>query len=252
MDEGGLALLTHVGGLADPQVVEIIGLAGFDGAFIDMEHSSFGLRDVQAMVVAAERVSITPFVRPPGFDPAFLLRLLDIGVQGLLIPHMDSADMARAAVKAVRYPPLGDRGMAAAGRAARYGAVPLLEHMQTSNREIVLGGLIEDVAALERIGEIVAVDGLDLVGIGPQDLSRSLGVSGTPDHPDLVAAIETVREAVQATDGRVRLAIPLNHAAFPRTATQLQEMGVSYSNCSPTPEVRLLRSWREQLAEARA
>ena len=81
--EGGLALGTHVGGIPDPQIVEIIGIAGFDAAFIDMEHTSFDLHDVQAMVVAAERVGITSIVRTPGFDPAFILRLLDMGVQGI-------------------------------------------------------------------------------------------------------------------------------------------------------------------------
>lgn len=251
LDEGGLALGAHVGGLADPQVVEIIGLAGFDAAFIDLEHSSFDLRDVHAMVVAAERAGVTPIVRPPGLNPGFVLRLLDMGVQGLLLPHVESADVARAAVQAVRYPPDGDRGMAPASRAARFGDTPLLEHIASSNREIVLGCLIEDTAAVERIEEIVAVDGVDLIGIGPSDLSRSLGVSGRPDHPDLVAAIDRVRAAVRASD-RVRLAIPLDHAAFPRSAAELTELGVSYANCAPTPEARLLRSWRDQLGRARA
>src|SRR5947208_12718921 len=82
LSEGGLALGTHVGGIADPQIVELIGLAGLDAAFIDMEHTSFDLHDVQLAVMAAERVGITPIVRTPGFDPAFILRLLDMGVQG--------------------------------------------------------------------------------------------------------------------------------------------------------------------------
>src|SRR5579883_2038663 len=131
--QGGLALGTHVGGIADPQIVEIIGLAGFDAAFIDMEHTSFDLRDVQLMVMAAERVGITPIVRPPGFDPAFLLRLLDMGVQGIQVPHIEGPDAAREAVKAVRYPPDGDRGMAGASRASDYGKVKLLDHMASSN-----------------------------------------------------------------------------------------------------------------------
>ena len=92
LQEGGLALGTHVGGIADPQIVEIIGLAGFDAAFIDMEHTSFDLHDVQLAVMAAERVGITPIVRTPGFDPAFILRLLDMGVQGIQVPHVDSAE----------------------------------------------------------------------------------------------------------------------------------------------------------------
>ncbi len=89
--EGGMALGTYVGGIADPQVVEIIGHAGFDAAFIDLEHTSFDLRDVQLMVMAAERMGIAPIVRTPGFDPAFILRLLDMGVQGLQLPHVNSA-----------------------------------------------------------------------------------------------------------------------------------------------------------------
>ena len=248
--QGGLALGTHVGGIADPQIVEIIGLAGFDAAFIDMEHTSLDLHDVQAMVVAAERVGITPIVRTPGFDPAFILRLLDMGVQGIQVPHVSDPETAKEAVKAVRYPPEGERGMAAGGRAAQYGKVPLLDHMASSNREIILACMIEDMAAVERIGEIAAVPGVDLLAVGPSDLSRSLGVSGHPDHPRLVAAIERVREGVRKGAG-CRLAIPLAHAALPRNAAQLKEMGVGYTNCAPTPEARLLKSLSDQAAEAR-
>jgi len=250
LSEGGLALGTHVGGIPDPQIVEIIGLAGFDAAFIDMEHTSFDLHDVQAMVMAAERVGITPIVRTPGFDPAFILRLLDMGVQGIQVPHVSSAETARQAVAAVRYPPLGERGMAAASRAADFGKIPLLDHMARSNREVLLACMIEDMAAVECIDELAAVEGVDLFAVGPSDLSRSLGVSGHPDHPRLVAAIERVRAAVAKGAG-ARLAIPLAHAAFPRNAAQLKELGVGYTNCAPTPEVRLLRSLQAQAAEAR-
>src|SRR6201987_706414 len=247
--EGGLALGTHVGGIADPQVVEIIGLAGFDAAFIDMEHTTYDLHDVQLAVMAAERVGITPIVRTPGFDPAFILRLLDMGVQGIQVPHVGDAATARAAVKAVRYPPLGDRGMAAGSRAAEFGRIPLAEHMAQSNREILLAWLIEDMAAVERIDEIAAVEGVDLLAVGPSDLSRSLGASGQPDHPRLVAAIDPVRAAGNKRAGP-RLPLPLNHAAFPRNAAQLRELGAGYTNCAPTPEARLLRSLQTQLSEA--
>jgi len=251
LNEGGLALGTHVGGIADPQIVEIIGLAGFDAAFIDMEHTSFDLRDIQLMVMAAERVGITPIVRTPGFDPAFILRLLDMGVQGVQVPHVSNAATARDAVKAVRYPPQGERGMAAASRAADYGRTRLLDHMAQSNREITLACMIEDVEAIENIDAIAAVEGVDLLAVGPSDLSRSLGVSGEPDHPRLVAAIDRVRAAVRNTNTGVRLALPLNHAAFPRNAAQLKELGAGYTNCAPTPEVRLLHSLQSQAAEAR-
>jgi 2-keto-3-deoxy-L-rhamnonate aldolase RhmA len=250
MNAGGLALGTHVGGIADPQIVEIIGLAGFDAAFIDMEHTSYDLRDVQLAVMAAERVGITSIVRTPGFDPAQILRLLDMGVQGIQVPHVSSPDTAREAVAAVRYPPHGERGMAAGSRAAEYGRVALLDHMAQSNREILLACMIEDIEAVERIDEIAAVEGVDLLAVGPSDLSRSLGVSGHPDHPRLVAAIDRVREAVKKGAG-ARLALPLNHAAFPRNAAQLKELGAGYTNCAPTPEARLLRSLQQQAAEQR-
>src|SRR6266403_1908259 len=212
MNEGGLALGTHTGGIADPQIVEIIGLAGF--------------------------------------DPAFILRLLDMGVQGIQVPHVSDPQTAREAVKAVRYPPQGDRGMAAGSRAADFGKTPLLDHMAKANREILLACMIEDMAAVERIDEIAAVEGVDLLAVGPSDLSRSLGVSGQPDHPRLIAAIDRVREAVKKGAG-ARLALPLNHAAFPRNAAQLRALGAGYTNCAPTPEARLLHSLQTQLREAR-
>ena len=102
------------------------------------QHADAIGRDVQLMVMAAERVGITSIVRTPGFDPAFILRLLDMGVQGIQVPHVSDPETAREAVKAVRYPPQGDRGMAAGSRAADFGKTPLLEHMAKSNREVLL------------------------------------------------------------------------------------------------------------------
>jgi 2-keto-3-deoxy-L-rhamnonate aldolase RhmA len=248
--EGGLAFGTYVGGIADPQIVEIIGHAGFDAAFIDLEHTSFDLRDVQLMVMAAERMGISPIVRPPGFDPAFLLRLLDMGVQGIQLPHINSAAEARAAVAAVRYAPAGERGMAAGTRASAYGKVPPKEHMEQSNREITLAIMIEELSALDEIDEIAATEGVDLVVVGPADMSRALGVAGQTDHPKLVETINRVAAAVKKS-GVTRLALPMNNAVFPRNAAQLRELGVGYANCAPSPEVRLLRALQTQIDDAR-
>jgi 4-hydroxy-2-oxoheptanedioate aldolase len=248
--EGGLAFGAYVGGIADPQIVEIIGHAGFDSAFIDLEHTSFDLRDVQLMVLAAERMGITPIVRTPGFDPAFILRLLDMGVQGLQLPHVNSAAQARAAVRAVRYAPLGERGMMAASRAADFGKVPAAEHMAQSNREITLAIMIEELSALEEIDEIARTEGVDLVVVGPADMSRALGVPGQTDHPKLVETINRVADAVRRS-GVTRLALPLGNAVFPRNAAQLRALGVGYANCAPAPEARLLKSLQAQVNEQR-
>jgi 2-keto-3-deoxy-L-rhamnonate aldolase RhmA len=106
--EGGLALGTYCGPFAGNTIVEIIGHAGFDAAFIDMEHMPLDLREVQLMVLAAERVGITPIVRTPGFDPALILRLLDMGAQGIQVPHISGVDGARAAVKGAGAAQRGD------------------------------------------------------------------------------------------------------------------------------------------------
>ena len=250
LHEGGLALGTYTGGIADPQIVEIIGHAGFDAAFIDMEHTSFDLRDIQLMVMAAERVGITPIVRTPGFDPAFILRLLDMGVQGIQVPHISNAAAAREAVKAVRYAPRGDRGMAGASRASDFGKISLKEHMEQSNREITLAVMIEDLPALDDIDAIASTEGIDIIAIGPSDMLRALGVAGTADHPKMLAAVQRVSDAIRK--GSVaRLALPMNHAALPRNAKQLRELGVGYCNCAPSPEVRILKSMQAQVAEAR-
>ena len=109
MREGGLALVSHVG-FADPAVVEIIASAGFDGAFIDMEHSVFDLQTVGEMIRVADLCGITPVVRVPDENPKTILRVLDMGAQGIQVPHIAGAEGAKRAVEAGRYPPIGARG----------------------------------------------------------------------------------------------------------------------------------------------
>ncbi|MBO19901.1 MAG: hypothetical protein CL732_05100, partial [Chloroflexi bacterium] len=147
MNEGGLAIVSHVG-FADPAVIEIIALAGFDGAFIDMEHSVFDLETVGDMIRTADLCGITPVVRVPDDNPKTILRLLDMGAQGIQIPHIAGVEGARRAVQAVRYPPLGERGGAGSTRAAGYGSTPWTEHMESSNREILLILMTEDKRGL--------------------------------------------------------------------------------------------------------
>ncbi len=249
--EGGLALGAYSGSFGTPSMVEIIGLAGFDSVFIDMEHKPFDLNDIQMMVLTAERVGITPIVRTPGFDPAFILRLLDMGVQGVYLPHIDGAEAARKAVDAVYYPPLGDRGMMGISRVAEYGKIPLTQHMEQSNREVLLAVMIEDLKALDEIDEIAAIKGVDLIAVGASDMSRALGTTGEPpNHPKLVAVIERVAEAVRKSNN-ARLSLPIGHRFFPRSISQLRDMGVSYTNVAPHPDVRLLKAMSQHVPDIR-
>ena len=120
--ENRLALGTYVT-FADPQVIEIIGLAGFDAAFIDMEHTTFDLGLINQMIMAADLAGVTSMIRIPGNDENLILRLLDAGAQGIIIPHIDGLEGAKRAVDAVRYAPMGHRGGAGGTRAARFGTV---------------------------------------------------------------------------------------------------------------------------------
>jgi len=249
MKQGKLAIGTYVG-LADPAVVELIGLAGFDAAFIDMEHTSFDLPLVEAMIRACEVTGITSMVRVPDNNPKTILRVLDAGAQGIQIPHIAGAGDALAAVRAVRYAPLGNRGMAGATRAARYGAVPLPEHMATSNAEILLAVMVEDKAALAALAEIAAIPGVDLIAIGPHDLSAALGVAD-PRDPLLKRTIEGIAATLRKV-GKAKLAFPLGIPAYPLRASELQALGVAYTNCQPGDLRRLLLSYEQQVREIQA
>jgi len=151
-----LAIGTYVN-LADPTLVEIIGLAGFDAAFIDMEHSAFDFQLVQEMVRACDLVGISSLVRVPDNNPKTILRVLEMGAQGIQIPHIAGRDDALAAVRAVRYAPLGERGMGGSTRATRYGTVPLNEHIVTSNSEIILAVMVEDMEAIRQLEDIASI-----------------------------------------------------------------------------------------------
>ena len=195
MREGKLALGKYVS-LADPQVVEIIGIAGFDAAFIDMEHTGFDLRTVEEMIRASDLAGVTSMVRVPDNDAKLILRILDMGAEGIIVPHIEGLEGAKRAVDAVRYPPLGDRGGAGGTRAARFGSVPWNEHVQQSNNEIVLSVMTEDDKGINDVEAIAALDGVDLVSIGPTDLSQTLGVTD-PADPRLRDNVNEIAEQGQ-------------------------------------------------------
>jgi 4-hydroxy-2-oxoheptanedioate aldolase len=249
MREGGFALIGYVGAFPGPIAVELAGYAGFDGIRVDLEHTPLGLDDIHIKVLAAERMGITPLVRPPSLDPAFILRLLDMGVQGITLPHISNPRAAKEAVDAVRFPPIGHRGMGGGTRAAHFGSISRKEHIVQSNREILLGVLIEDAEGIDEIDAIAGTEGIDMVAIGVNDLALGLGVTGTVDDPKLVDAVNRIAEAVRRH--KKFLSISIGHKVFPRTLPELRKLGVCYAHCGPSPEARLLESMSAQVAEFR-
>jgi 4-hydroxy-2-oxoheptanedioate aldolase len=175
-------------GLANPYTAELCATVGYDWLLIDGEHVPNTIQTTLSQLQAVAAYPVAPVVRPAWNDPVELKRLLDIGAQNLLIPMVQNADQARAAVAAVRYPPNGIRGVGTAlARAARWGGVS--DYLARSDDEICLLCQVETADALGQLDDIVAVDGVDGVFIGPADLAASMGHIRNPGHPDVRAAI---------------------------------------------------------------
>ena len=170
-------------------VSELLGGAGFDWVLVDLEHSPIETVEVQtALQALASNPEVAAAVRPPSHDPAVIKRLLDMGAQTLLLPFVETAEQAAAAVQAVRYGPRGIRGMAGMTRATRYGLVE--NYFDTAEEELCLVLQIESVRGLEALDAIATTDGVDAIFFGPADLSASMGHPGQMSHPEVVAEIE--------------------------------------------------------------
>jgi 2-keto-3-deoxy-L-rhamnonate aldolase RhmA len=179
-------------------VAEILSLCGFDALVIDHEHAPGGLESLVGLLRASGGSETTRLVRVPWNDPVGLKRVLDCGVEGVMIPMLESADQARAAVAACRYPPHGVRGAAyTVTRAADYGTAD--DYRAACGDRLLIIGQVESLAAIEQIPALAAVDGLDLLLIGPLDLSGSAGHLGELDHPTVRAAIERAEQAILAS-----------------------------------------------------
>ncbi|WP_350352918.1 HpcH/HpaI aldolase/citrate lyase family protein [Microbacterium sp. A8/3-1] len=178
-------------------VTEVAAGSGLDWLLIDMEHSTNTLESVLLQLQTVAAYPITPLVRVPSNDTVAIKQILDLGAQNLIVPMVSSADEARAAVAATRYPPAGVRGVGSAlARSARWNRVD--GYLQESAQHTSLTVQIETAAGVDAAAEIAAVDGIDAVFVGPSDLSASMGLLGQQTHPDVVAAVEKVFTAVKA------------------------------------------------------
>ena len=174
--------------LSSPYAIDVVADAGFDWLMIDTEHSPADVPEVLDQLQAIAGHAPSAIVRPASNDPVLIKRLLDIGVQTLLVPCIESADQARAAVAAVRYPPNGIRGVSALTRATRFGRVK--DYPAKADAEVCLLLQIETRAGLDALEQIAEVEGVDGLFIGPGDLAASLGHIGQLGHPEVVAAVE--------------------------------------------------------------
>ena len=206
-----------------PHVVDMVGRLGFDWVLIDCEHGSISTESVELLVLAAEAAGITPIARPPVNSFEAIGQLMDRGVMGVQVPHVNTAEDARRAVEAVKYHPLGERGLAAGVRSSSYGfGLSMAEYAEVSNRETLVCVQLEEGEAVKNVDEIMGVEGVDVFFVGPSDLSQSLGYPGRPEVPE-------VRQAMEHVFSTVRSAGKISGSAGNAAATlRYREQGVQY------------------------
>ena len=177
-----------------PQIVEMLGHAGFDWVLLDCEHGSLSLADVEVMAMAADAVGITPIARPRSNAASDIQSVMDRGVMGVQVPHINSADDARRAVSAVKFGRGAARGLAAGTRPDDWGlGVKMPDFTAAANEQSLVCVQLEHEAAIRNVDEILRVADIDVFFIGPSDLSQSMGHPGNPNAPVVARAIADTR-----------------------------------------------------------
>ena len=221
--------------LPSPDVVEIIGLAGLDFVVIDMEHSPITYENTSAMIAAAESKGIAPYVRISRLSASHILRTLDTGAHGIQIPHVETAEDAKNIIKYSKYHPLGERGMAPSTRAGKYTLKTDKHLLKKANDETLIVLTLESESSLDKVAEMTEIEGVDVIYIGPYDLSQAMGLPGEVDHPDVINKMEHIFSLINKS-GK----ISGSFANTPQRAKRLKDIGVNYLTCET--DGTLLRS----------
>lgn len=181
---------------SDGNLAELLGLLGWDFLAFDAEHGILEARDLTNLSRACELRQVTPIVRTPGRDPQMVNRYLEAGAHGVMFPMINSGAQAEEAVQAVKYPPRGNRGLAAP-RVADFGlTAPLGDYIRQANRETLVITQVETREGIDTLDQVLDVEGIDVVFVGPVDLSTNLGLCSQLDHPEVKGAIERIARAV--------------------------------------------------------
>ena len=206
-------------------IAAIAHTAGFDSVYIDLEHSSFPLEAAGQICMACNHLGVTPLVRVPDVDPAFISRVMDAGAMGIIVPGVESADEARAAVRAVKHAPVGGRSLAGAAPQLNYRALPPAETIRQLDQASLVVAMIESQTGLDAADDIAAVDGVDMLLVGANDLSVELGVAGQMDHPLVDEAYLRVLQVCQTHGKAVGVG---GMGGRPDLISRYLELGASY------------------------
>jgi len=199
----GKVVLGPIMGFNAPILAEIFAFAGFDFVVFDAEHGPLSVETCENLVRTAEAAGIAPIIRCNLNIPQDVLRYVDTGAVGIHIPQINTAEDARTAVRAVKFYPMGQRGLAGT-RAHFYGLQgPLSEQVRIANEESMIIAHIENIQAVHNLPEILSVDGIDIYFLGTSDLSHSMGIPAQYDHPDLQAVVAKAMKEITGAGKRV-------------------------------------------------
>lgn len=211
----------------NPGMIEVLGFSGFDYVLFDMEHSPFSMEHLEHMIRAAEIGGACPFVRVSSHDESAILHPLDKGAEGLLVPMVNDKATAERIVKFSKYSPMGRRGICIYSRAARFGYTPKQEHFQKSNSDILIAIQIEGQEGLNNLDEILTVDGVDIIYVGPYDLSQSLGIPGEVSDPRVLEKVKEICGKARAAGRYVGI-----YVDDVETAKKYQALGLQFITLS--------------------
>ena len=197
LKEGKSVICTFVK-CCDPAVVEVIGRSGFDAIIIDTEHTSIDKESMLGLIRAADLTGIVPTVRIRENSAVEINQALDAGALGVQVPLVNNKEDAEAVVQRAKYGPIGNRGFAVSQRATGYGIMPAMEYTEMSNANTLLVVYCETAAAVKNIDDILSVKEVDVIFLGPWDLSQALGVTGNPNHPIVLETMDAIVKKARA------------------------------------------------------
>lgn len=195
---GEQVLGTMVTTFASPDIAKILQVCGFDFLIVDCEHGSFTTREVANIIAVARGIGMPALVRIPEMRREHALKFMEMGASGLLLPNTESAEQAKLLVDCTKYAPLGHRGVSLSRPHTDFKKVSGATYMPEANDDTILMCQIESRKGVENVEEIIAVEGIDVAFIGPNDMSQDYGILGQFEHPEIVAAFEKIVAAAQA------------------------------------------------------
>ncbi|MGI9606418.1 MAG: HpcH/HpaI aldolase family protein [Acidimicrobiales bacterium] len=235
------------GRMHHPNIVQYLGMTGdFDGFWIDVEHSGFSVSEVEVSVAAGRAHGLESFVRVPPTDYATVSRCFESGAMGVMAAQIQSAEHAEEFVQWAKFAPRGNRGLNPLGHDGHFGTVPLDQFARRANNDSMVAIQIESAGAAREVDAIAAIDGVDMLFVGPSDLSQALGVTGDYMHAKCLAVVDAIAQAC-VDHGKSWGAV----TPTPEYATLLRSKGCTL--ISPTSDVKLvtagLAATKERFAE---